>query len=70
MRKVGDTTAVFCVTVPSGMKPSQEFQVYAGYHIVRLQCPNDLKSGQILQIKVFIEQDYYSVGPGKGPNSG
>ena len=66
----GETNAVFRVTVPSGVRPGQEFQVYAGHRIVRVRCPNDSKSGQSLQITVPIEQDDSSVGPGQGPKSG
>jgi len=47
--------AVFRVTVPEGVEPGQEFQVYAGNRIVRVRCPPGSAPGQSLQITVPTE---------------
>lgn len=52
---VGGGSTVFRVTVPSNVKPGEEFQVYAGSRIVRVRCPMDSKPGQNLQITVPAE---------------
>mmetsp|Transcript_16230 Transcript_16230/g.18702 ORF Transcript_16230/g.18702 Transcript_16230/m.18702 type:complete len:786 (+) Transcript_16230:169-2526(+) len=44
--------SVFRVSVPQGVTPGQEFQVYAGNRIVRVRCPPDTRPGQSLQITV------------------
>lgn len=48
-------TSVFRVTVPEGVEPGQEFQVYAGNRIVRVRCPPGCGPGQSLQITVPVE---------------
>lgn len=54
-RSSGSTSAlgsgqVFRVTIPPGVMPGSDFQVYAGSRIVRVRCPNDSSPGQTLQI--------------------
>jgi hypothetical protein len=44
--------SVFRVTVPEGVRPGQEFQVYAGTRLVRVRCPPNIRQGQSLQITV------------------
>ena len=44
--------SVFRVTVPEGVRPGQEFQVYAGTRLVRVRCPPNIRPGQSLQITV------------------
>jgi len=46
------STQVFRVTIPSNVRPGQEFQVYAGTRIVRVRCPPNTRSGQTVQITV------------------
>ena len=47
-----DNTTVFKVSVPEGVRPGQEFQVYAGTRIVRVKCPLNSTPGQTLSITV------------------
>jgi hypothetical protein len=54
---VAGGTTVFRVLVPEGVKPGEEFQVYAGSRIVKVRCPPDSKPGQSLQITVPIDPD-------------
>eukprot|EP00549_Striatella_unipunctata_P018746 CAMPEP_0118725672 /NCGR_PEP_ID=MMETSP0800-20121206/33270_1 /TAXON_ID=210618 ORGANISM="Striatella unipunctata, Strain CCMP2910" /NCGR_SAMPLE_ID=MMETSP0800 /ASSEMBLY_ACC=CAM_ASM_000638 /LENGTH=680 /DNA_ID=CAMNT_0006634397 /DNA_START=78 /DNA_END=2120 /DNA_ORIENTATION=+ len=38
-----------------GVRPGEEFQVYAGSRIVRVRCPQDSRPGQFLQITVPVD---------------
>jgi len=51
-RSASGPTQVFRVTVPSGVSPGSEFQVYAGARVVRVSCPSDARPGQSLQISI------------------
>eukprot|EP00978_Attheya_sp_CCMP212_P013787 scaffold34750_cov43-Attheya_sp.AAC.1 len=51
-RSASGPTQVFRVTVPSGVAPGSEFQVYAGARVVRVSCPSDARPGQSLQISI------------------
>lgn len=57
-------SAVFRVTVPDGVEPGQEFQVYAGNRIVRVRCPVGSSPGQSLQITVPVDPNYGAASSG------
>jgi hypothetical protein len=47
----------FCVLVPEGTLPGQEFQVHAGNQTVRVRCPPGSSPGQSLEITVITVPD-------------
>jgi len=56
----------FRVPVPAGVKPGEDFQVFAGGRIVRLKCPKDTRPGQSLQITVPVDETAGEDGKGDG----
>jgi len=48
----GGPNSVFRVEIPAGVRPGQEFQVYAGSRLVRVRCPASVRPGQSLQITI------------------